>query len=382
MHKILTENQKQDVIERYIAGESTGVLAKKYEVCNCHINTLLRKNNIKIRTANETKRFKYPINEQAFDTITEESAYWIGVLMADGCISSNGSSRRVVLALAERDRAHVEKLAKFLGCVNHKIIRVRRPKGGYNVMLAITSERLVEKLIGYGVTPNKLFTATPPEELITNRHFWRGVIDGDGCLTLRADKYPVISLTGSKPVCEAFCDYVKLLTKCWANIYPSKTVWAFSISSNFAVAAIKNLYENCTISLDHKQKLANEFIKWKENNDNNEFNLLTHDGKIQKVSKWAKESGLPYATIWNRLERGWPIEEALKNTNKKDRLLTFEGKTQNITRWAEDLDIPRNVLYNRLRNGWSVARVLSKGKNHKVRVASEKHRSNLFRPSI
>ncbi len=46
---------------------------------------------------------KYIINSNAFSTLTPESAYWVGFLMADGCISNKG--RSIKLQLAEVDSA-------------------------------------------------------------------------------------------------------------------------------------------------------------------------------------------------------------------------------------------------------------------------------------
>ena len=39
--------------------------------------------------------------------------------------------------------------------------------------------------------------------------------------------------------------------------------------------------------------------------------LLTHDGKTQSVSDWARELGIRPDTLHQRLYKGWPIEKAL-----------------------------------------------------------------------
>ena len=62
----------------------------------------------------------YTINENVFNEITEESAYWIGFLMADGCIATRKSSPYISLRISEVDIEHIEKFRSFLGS-NHKI---------------------------------------------------------------------------------------------------------------------------------------------------------------------------------------------------------------------------------------------------------------------
>jgi hypothetical protein len=39
--------------------------------------------------------------------------------------------------------------------------------------------------------------------------------------------------------------------------------------------------------------------------------MLTHNGKTQALSAWAEETGLPYTTIYARLQHGWSVDEAL-----------------------------------------------------------------------
>ena len=38
---------------------------------------------------------------------------------------------------------------------------------------------------------------------------------------------------------------------------------------------------------------------------------ITHNGRTQSLSSWAKEVGLPYAALKIRLRKGWPLETAL-----------------------------------------------------------------------
>lgn len=49
---------------------------------------------------------------------TEEKAYWLGFLYADGSVSS--SEDKIELGLAEQDMHHIEKFRDFIG-INNKI---------------------------------------------------------------------------------------------------------------------------------------------------------------------------------------------------------------------------------------------------------------------
>ena len=109
---------------------------------------------------------------------TEEKAYWLGFLYADGSVSSKED--KIELGLAEKDLRHIEKFRDFMGISNK--ISYRDKTRSYR--MSFRSEKCKQDLINKGCTPKKsLILDFPtenqvPKELI--RHFIRGYFDGDG----------------------------------------------------------------------------------------------------------------------------------------------------------------------------------------------------------
>ena len=109
---------------------------------------------------------------------SEEKAYWLGFLYADGYISF--SENKIELSLAEKDVHHIEKFRDFLG-INNRIC-YRPSVKAYR--LSFRSDKCKQDLINQGCTPRKSLTLKfptskqVPYELI--RHFIRGYFDGDG----------------------------------------------------------------------------------------------------------------------------------------------------------------------------------------------------------
>src|SRR6266487_6683426 len=119
----------------------------------------------------------HTMDESVFDAITEQSAYWIGNLMADGSIYTGKTGNpRIALTLAEGDHQHLVKFIKFLNCSNDISPKKSRINGKTcnQFTLRFTSKRLARKLIAFGVTHRKSLTAKVIG-LEDDKHFWRGV---------------------------------------------------------------------------------------------------------------------------------------------------------------------------------------------------------------
>lgn len=85
-----------------------------------------------------------------FETIdTEEKAYWLGFLYADGSVGSNDD--RIELGLAERDFHHIEKFRNFIG-INNKISYREKTK---SYRYAFKSQNCKQDLINKGCVPRK-----------------------------------------------------------------------------------------------------------------------------------------------------------------------------------------------------------------------------------
>ena len=200
---------------------------------------------------------KYKLNESAFDVVTNESAYWLGFIRADGCISYDyryaQPSPRLRINLKICDIGHLQKLKAFLA--DEGIIATR--DGGRYCALEITSRSLVARLAKFGIVERKSRTASVIG-LNDNLHFWRGAIDGDGTLYTSPNLYPSLSLCGSEMILRQFVDYVKSGFPNMQKISIRKcaSIKQLAIGGEKAVMLTRHFYYNCPISLKRKQEKA------------------------------------------------------------------------------------------------------------------------------
>lgn len=80
---------------------------------------------------------------------TEEKAYWLGFLYADGCVGS--AEDKIELGLAEQDFHHIEKFRDFIG-INNKI-SYRPSTKSYRY--SFRSSSCKQDLIKQGCVPKK-----------------------------------------------------------------------------------------------------------------------------------------------------------------------------------------------------------------------------------
>jgi len=130
-------------------------------------------------------------NPRFFQTIdTEEKAYYLGLLAADGCVRSNSKDGNK-LFLIMKDKEPVYHLKNLLGCEAKVVKRNYKKWVSPMYCLNIGDKDLVEDLTGHGITQNKTKTLNFPSHLCIGmvRHFIRGYMDGDGDVCLVNEPY-------------------------------------------------------------------------------------------------------------------------------------------------------------------------------------------------
>jgi DNA-binding transcriptional regulator WhiA len=140
------------------------------------------------------KKTKYFYNKDFFNNIdTEEKAYWLGFMYADGYVTRSNSGASVGIELKKSDYKHLKKFNKSIGGNIDVTFRERKvsfkDNPDYNkkkevAIIRIYSTEMFKDLVLNGCTENKTFTIKFPSNLREDliRHFVRGFFDGDGSL--------------------------------------------------------------------------------------------------------------------------------------------------------------------------------------------------------
>ena len=191
---------------------------------------------------------------------TEEKAYWLGFLYADGCVSS--AEDKIELGLAEKDYHHIEKFKNFMGITNK--ICYRQTSKSYRI--SFRSSKCKQDLINKGCVPKKSLILTWPSEIQVPRnlirHFIRGYFDGDGWFTNTTECFQV-GIIGTENFIKGFLDTVEDINKnnkifiCHRENGAKRYVFgAYQDVFNF----LNWIYQDSTVYLDRKYEHYLDFI--------------------------------------------------------------------------------------------------------------------------
>lgn len=132
------------------------------------------------------ERTTYTLNDYAFDEITEESAYWLGMFASDGCVHS--TKNLLSMTAKADDKEHLQKFADFLqfsGTVKDTLSSIKGKKYP-SVYINFYSKLIKEKLKEYGIVPAKSNLDIDYLSFIPDNYkiyFVFGYLDGDGTIS-------------------------------------------------------------------------------------------------------------------------------------------------------------------------------------------------------
>jgi hypothetical protein len=209
---------------------------------------------------------------------TEEQAYVLGFLAADGNVGKKGN--QIKIGLSPKDETHLWKLSYFLqGRHEHYETKQYRGSPAGSKTLFVSSEMMKRELVLHGVHPNKTLSLRPPCYLpnALQRHWIRGYFDGDGCIHIKNQKKHISNKTGKKTIRRGGYVIARLLgtfevlefvQDCFMkihyhpmNIRECSNVYQLGYNGDHAIAFIDWLYRDANIFLDRKMILAEPFIR-------------------------------------------------------------------------------------------------------------------------
>ncbi len=261
--------------KRYLSGVSFEELSKDLHCSKSTIYRLVKFLNLSRARSKSQREAKYNIDHNYFEKIdTEDKAYFLGLLYADGSVAKKTNS--IKLSLKESDKHILDLFNKFLK--NESPIRfTKKTKETYSNMysLMISSQKIKENLIDKGCVPLKTFllrwpcNTILPEYLV--RHFVRGYFDGDGCFSYRKHqgKYlkPAFNIVSTVDFCNGLINLFKRETNC--NCYMQKryknrntNTRQLEISGSKQIISVMDwLYAGATIFIQRKRDKYLFFLK-------------------------------------------------------------------------------------------------------------------------
>lgn len=254
-----------------VAQDTKGLMALRNRLHSLGVDTNVSQKKYRYKLSKACR--KYKVNEHIFDIInSQEKAYWLGFLMADGY--NHESKSCVALRLQIEDKEILEKYKRFLDTDTPIHVYTRTTAVNKLIRqyceLNICSPHFSEQLAKLGCTQGKTHTLQFPElPQDLQVHFIRGFFDGDGCLSIkdrlnRRKKYGTsmvyqFTIVGKEIVLLKIQDILvreaninkNTLKKC-----VSKVIKSIHYSGKQNVIKIMNcLYKNATIYLKRKHDL-------------------------------------------------------------------------------------------------------------------------------
>jgi len=121
------KEDRQEAARLYLAGENTIIIADHFGVHAETIRCWLHQESVKVRARWERSR-KYSYRPDAFSIIDAESAYYAGLMMADGNI--DGNRPLIQIEISREDEELLVGLRGYIGYDGPFSYRQRKTKKG------------------------------------------------------------------------------------------------------------------------------------------------------------------------------------------------------------------------------------------------------------
>jgi hypothetical protein len=256
--RFFTDAEEAEIAKIYLAGYTERQIAQAYQLkTHGAINCALR------RQGATARQFRYVRHRDStiFKVIdSEEKAYWLGFLYADGCINKS----LIQLSLANKDAHHVKKFADFLGDAPCAI-----KNSGYKDYLKATTT-IYDKEMAIDLGLLGIETGRPDYTKATNavpdrllHHFIRGNFDGDGCAS---NQGPSLIFCGNAP----FVTFLRNEISARVGTNPNlklrehrcgKVVYISFRRRVQALLVADYIYKDATIFLERKKDIVDSWRK-------------------------------------------------------------------------------------------------------------------------
>ncbi len=222
------------------------------------------------------KKYPYHCEYNYFDKIdTEEKAYWLGFMTADGWISKNNETGSCAIGI-ELQYGDIQHLRKFNKSIkgNYQITErwrkcslSKHDKNHHMCTIRIFSSIMYNSLVNLGFTNNKSFDCCIPVMNVNLlKHYVRGYFDGNGCLCYTKNNFAVCISTASENLIN---DLTNIFEK--NGFHPvvrknitefNTTIYDFRLNYKQEKLDFLNwIYGDATIFLDRKY---NKYLRVKE----------------------------------------------------------------------------------------------------------------------
>jgi hypothetical protein len=196
--RILSNDEELQVFNERESGHKRKDILLKWGISERHFKSIILKFGGELKKVPTWCDF----NINYFEKIdTEDKAYFLGFIVADGCISNKTNS----ISIIQKETNILHDFKKYIDFKGD--IFTSKTKNISNI--TITSPKTKSDLENLGIHSNKTMVVkypNIPDNL--QSHFMRGVFDGDGCITLRTDKRDN-SQRGQVNICSGSYDFIK-----------------------------------------------------------------------------------------------------------------------------------------------------------------------------
>lgn len=195
--KRYSEEAKIQIVDYYLELGSFGMVEKVYGIPHTTVRAILLGMGVVEKSTKVTSPKRTNKYEEKWNQLSEaEKGYVCGLWATDGCLQKD-KKKILLISFAEHDKEVVYNLATMLtnppchvqvaagGIAHFKGGRDSQRQDRYTI--AFTAHEMYDYMVSMGITPAKTYTLNPKlddksDEFLLN--FVRGVIDGDGSVTV------------------------------------------------------------------------------------------------------------------------------------------------------------------------------------------------------